>query len=31
MDIEAIGSDIDPRSSVKTGSILIKKMKVAGA
>jgi PmbA protein len=31
MDISAIGSDIDPRSSLKTGSILIKKMKIAGA
>jgi len=31
MDIEAIGNDIDPRSSLKTGSILIKKMKIAGA
>lgn len=30
MDIEAIGNDIDPRSSLKTGSILIKKMKIAG-
>tara|TARA_R110001583_G_scaffold67490_7_gene192928 strand:- start:38191 stop:39516 length:1326 start_codon:yes stop_codon:yes gene_type:complete len=31
MGIEAIGSDIDPRSSLKTGSILINKMKIAGA
>jgi PmbA protein len=31
MSIEAIGSDIDPRSSLKTGSILINKMKIAGA
>jgi len=30
MDIEAIASDIDPRSSLKTGSMLIKKMKIAG-
>ncbi|WP_354624410.1 metalloprotease PmbA [Psychromonas sp. MME2] len=30
MDIEAIADDIDPRSSLKTGSILIKKMKIAG-
>jgi len=30
MDIAAIGNDIDPRSSLKTGSILIKKMKIAG-
>jgi len=30
MDIEAIGNDIDPRSSLKTGSIWIKKMKIAG-
>ncbi|MGJ8581080.1 MAG: metalloprotease PmbA [Psychromonas sp.] len=30
MDISAIGSDTDPRSSLKTGSILIKKMKIAG-
>jgi PmbA protein len=31
MGIEAIGSDVDPRSSLKTGSILINKMKIAGA
>ncbi|GLS89816.1 metalloprotease PmbA [Psychromonas marina] len=31
MGIEAVGSDIDPRSSLKTGSILINKMKIAGA
>ncbi|AGH80626.1 C69 family peptidase [Psychromonas sp. CNPT3] len=30
MDMQAIGSDVDPRSSLKTGSILISKMKVAG-
>jgi PmbA protein len=30
MGIEAIGNDIDPRSSLKTGSILINKMKIAG-
>ena len=30
MDMVAIGNDIDPRSSLKTGSILIKKMKIAG-
>ena len=30
MDIAAIADDIDPRSSLKTGSILIKKMKIAG-
>ena len=30
MDIEAIGNDVDVRSSLKTGSILIKKMKIAG-
>ena len=30
MDIAAIGNDIDPRSSLKTGSILIKQMKIAG-
>ena len=30
MDISAIGSDVDPRSSLKTGSILIEKMKIAG-
>jgi len=29
-NLVAIGSDIDPRSSVKTGSILVEKMKVAG-
>ena len=31
MGIEAVGADIDPRSSLKTGSILINKMKIAGA
>ncbi|MCP4320755.1 MAG: metalloprotease PmbA [Psychromonas sp.] len=31
MGIEAVGSDVDPRSSLKTGSILINKMKIAGA
>lgn len=31
MGIEAVGSDIDPRSSLKTGSILINQMKIAGA
>ncbi len=31
MGIEAVASDIDPRSSLKTGSILINKMKIAGA
>jgi len=30
MGIEAVGNDIDPRSSLKTGSILINKMKIAG-
>ena len=30
MDVQAIGSDIDPRSSILTGSILIGKMTVAG-
>lgn len=30
MGIEAIADDIDPRSSLKTGSILIKQMKIAG-
>jgi PmbA protein len=30
MGIRAIGSDIDPRSSLKTGSVLIDKMKIAG-
>lgn len=30
MDIKAIANDIDPRSSLKTGSILIEKMKIAG-
>lgn len=30
MDIAAIANDIDPRSSLKTGSILIKQMKIAG-
>ncbi len=30
MGIEAVASDIDPRSSLKTGSILINKMKIAG-
>ena len=30
MDIVAVGNDIDPRSSLKTGSILIKQMKIAG-
>jgi len=30
LDIVAVGSDIDLRSSLKTGSILIKKMKIAG-
>ncbi|WP_094751689.1 metalloprotease PmbA [Psychromonas sp. CD1] len=29
-NIEAIGCDVDPRSSLKTGSILMGKMKVAG-
>jgi len=31
MGIEAVGADVDPRSSLKTGSILINKMKIAGA
>jgi len=31
MGIEAVGSDVDPRSSLKTGSILINEMKIAGA
>jgi PmbA protein len=30
MDISAVGADVDPRSSLKTGSILIRKMKIAG-
>ena len=30
MNIDAIGSDVDVRSSLKTGSILINKMKIAG-
>jgi len=30
MGIEAVGNDVDPRSSLKTGSILINKMKIAG-
>ncbi|MFT6984537.1 MAG: PmbA protein [Psychromonas sp.] len=30
MNIEAIANDIDPRSSLKTGSVLIKQMKIAG-
>lgn len=30
MDIVAVGCDTDPRSSLQTGSILIKKMKIAG-
>ena len=30
MNIVAIGNDVDPRSSLKTGSILINKMKIAG-
>jgi PmbA protein len=30
MDVQAIGSDVDPRSSVLTGSILVGKMIVAG-
>jgi len=30
MNIAAIGNDVDPRSSLKTGSILIKQMKIAG-
>lgn len=30
MGIEAVGNDIDPRSSLKTGSLLINKMKIAG-
>jgi len=30
MDVQAIGSDVDPRSSILTGSILIGKMTVAG-
>jgi PmbA protein len=28
--IEAVGSDIDPRSHIRTGSILVGKMTVAG-
>jgi PmbA protein len=28
--IEAVGSDVDPRSHVRTGSILVGKMTVAG-
>ena len=30
MNMSAIGNDTDPRSSLKTGSILIKQMKIAG-
>lgn len=30
LDIEAVGSDVDPRSHVRTGSILVGKMTVAG-
>jgi PmbA protein len=30
MDVQAIGSDVDPRSSILTGSILIGRMTVAG-
>jgi len=30
MNISAIGNDVDPRSSLKTGSILINQMKIAG-
>ena len=30
MAIEAVGSDIDPRSHLRTGSILVGKMTVAG-
>ncbi|MGI8561759.1 MAG: metalloprotease PmbA [Luteimonas sp.] len=30
-DIEAVGSDVDPRSHLRTGSILVGKMTVAGA
>jgi PmbA protein len=30
MDVQAIGSDVDPRSSILTGSILVGKMTVAG-
>ncbi len=29
--IEAVGKDIDPRSHIRTGSILVGKMTVAGA
>jgi len=31
MDIEAVGSDVDDRSSIQTGSILMGKMTVAGS
>ncbi|WP_067517309.1 metalloprotease PmbA [Endozoicomonas ascidiicola] len=30
-DIVAIGNDVDPRSTIQTGSILLNKMKLAGA
>jgi PmbA protein len=30
MDMQAIGTDVDPRSSILTGSILVGKMTVAG-
>jgi len=30
MDVQAVGTDVDPRSSILTGSILIGKMTVAG-
>ena len=29
--VEAVGSDVDPRSHIRTGSILVGKMTVAGA
>jgi PmbA protein len=30
MGVQAIGTDVDPRSSILTGSILVGKMTVAG-
>ena len=31
MDIEAVGSDVDDRSTIQTGSILMGRMTVAGS
>ncbi|MGB0361320.1 MAG: hypothetical protein ACPGEF_07935 [Endozoicomonas sp.] len=30
-NIVAVGNDVDPRSTIQTGSILIKSLKLAGA